>query len=90
VTPTELRNASSPDGLPPLLAALWHDQRGDWERAHEITQGVSGAAGARVHAYLHRKEGDHGNASYWYARAGTTMPACSLDEEWDLLVEELS
>jgi hypothetical protein len=37
-----------------------------------------------VHAYLHRKEGDLGNAGYWYARAGRTMPARSvtLEREW--------
>jgi len=26
-----------------------------------------------VHAYLHRKEGDQGNAAYWYARAGKAV-----------------
>jgi hypothetical protein len=27
-----------------------------------------------VHAYFHRKQGDQGNAVYWYGRAG--MPIC--------------
>ena len=53
-----------------VLLALWWDARGDWKRAHEIAQDVSDADGAWVHAYLHRKEGDLGNAAYWYRRAG--------------------
>ena len=27
---------AQPPTLPPLLAAMWHDARGDWTRAHEI------------------------------------------------------
>ncbi len=50
--------AASAPPLPPLLRALWHDAKGDWDEAHRIAQDVSGADGARVHAYLHRKEGD--------------------------------
>ena len=60
-----------PAGAGALLQALWHDAKGDWKRAHEITQAVKGKAGARVHAYLHRKEGDLGNAGYWHERAGS-------------------
>ena len=52
------------------LLALWWDDKGDWEKAHEIAQDVAGADGAWVHAYLHRKEGDVGNAAYWYRVAG--------------------
>ena len=46
-------------------------------------------AGAWVHAYLHRKEGDLANADYWYRRAG--QPACDgpLDDEWAAIVETL-
>jgi hypothetical protein len=42
-----------------------------------------------VHAYLHRKEGDLGNASYWYSRAGQQRPPISLEEEWEQLAGEL-
>jgi hypothetical protein len=52
------------------LLALWWDAKGDWEKAHGIAQDVARADGAWVHAYLHRKEGDLGNAGYWYQRAG--------------------
>src|SRR5947207_3353376 len=51
------------------LLALWWDARGDWEKAHQVAQDVAGRDGAWVHAYLHRKEGDLGNAGYWYRQA---------------------
>ena len=72
-------------GMPPLLLALWHDAHGQWHDAHAITQGLDGADAAWLHAYLHRKEGDAGNAAYWYQRAGRDMPECSLDAEWRAL-----
>jgi len=36
-----------------------------------------------VHAYLHRKEGDLGNAGYWYRRANQPIAADELGVEWD-------
>ncbi len=78
-----------PAGLSKLVQALWHDARGDWKRAHEIVQSVKGRASARVHAYLHRKEGDLDNANYWHDRAGTRMPKVPLENEWEALVTEL-
>jgi len=38
---------------------------------------------------LHRKEGDHSNASYWYGRAGKRDVHVSLDEEWEEIAEAL-
>ena len=38
--------AASAPPLPPLLRALWHDAKGDWDEAHRIAQDVSGADGA--------------------------------------------
>ena len=29
-----------PVDLPPILAALWHDGKGDWHKAHELAQDV--------------------------------------------------
>lgn len=71
-----------PPGLPLALAGLWWDAKGDWTRAHESAQQDEGIDGSWVHAYLHRKEGDQGNAAYWYSRTG--KPVCSepLDAEW--------
>jgi hypothetical protein len=56
-----------PAGLTPALAGLWWDAKGDWTRAHESAQQDEGKDGSWVHAYLHRKEGDQGNAPYWYS-----------------------
>ena len=84
-----LSAATPPTGADKLLQALWHDARGDWTRAHEIVQSVKGPASARVHAYLHRKEGDLDNANYWHERAGTKMPKIPLEKEWETLVTGL-
>jgi hypothetical protein len=80
-----------PAGLSGALVGLWHDGRGDWEAAHTAAQEDHGKAGAWVHAYLHRKEGDAGNAGYWYARAGRRMPAdgVTLAAEWEAMAREL-
>jgi hypothetical protein len=65
-----LERDEAPAFATPLLQALWHGLRGDWTAAHEIAQAHDDAAGAWVHAWLHRIEGDHANAAYWYRRAG--------------------
>ena len=77
-----LDDAAVPPALPPLLRALWHDAKGDWDEAHRIAQDVSGPDGAWVHAYLHRKEGDLSNARYWYRQAGQTAATDPLESEW--------
>lgn len=71
-----------PDQLTDALKAMWHDAAGDWDRAHDIAQEISGAEGSWIHAYLHRKEGDQSNAAYWYRRAGHPVCKTSLDQEW--------
>ncbi len=78
-----------PEGLAAATAALWHDRKGEWERAHEIVQDLHGADAAWVHAYLHRKEGDLGNARYWYRRAGKGEFTGSLESEWRHIVSAL-
>ncbi|MBC7369380.1 MAG: hypothetical protein H7343_21640 [Undibacterium sp.] len=79
-------------GVSGAVAALWHDARNDWEAAHEAAQADKSKAGSWVHAYLHRKEGDAGNAGYWYARAGRRMPAdgVTLAAEWEAMARELT
>lgn len=84
-----LTRATPPQGVGPLLQALWHEARGDWKRAHEITQDSDGRPAARLHAYLHRKEGDLVNANYWYRRAGAKMYEGTVDSEWEALVRDL-
>lgn len=81
-----IAKSQPPAGLSAALAALWWDAKGDWDKAHERAQERDDAAGMRVHAYLHRKEGDLSNAEYWYRRSGAAPSTLTLDEEWEELV----
>ena len=84
------RQAAPPGGLDLALQALWWDAKGDWDTAHSLADKDHAMRGSWVHAYLHRKEGDRGNAGYWYRRAGKAMPAkTSLDEEWLAIAQAL-
>ena len=78
---SSLAEKSPPKGLNHYLEALWYDAKGDWSKAHSIVDGPTDRLSARVHAYLHRKEGDIWNADYWYRRAGESRPEISLEEE---------
>jgi hypothetical protein len=79
-----------PDGLPPPLAALWWDAKGEWARAHALVDELETRAGMAVHAYLHRKEGAASNANYWYERAGHDFQRAALQDEWLARVEGLT
>lgn len=80
---------SPPDEINDLLLALWYDRKGDWDKAHNIVQDIHSQDASWIHAYLHRKEGDQGNAAYWYARAGRPTPTTSLEEEWEAMAKEM-
>jgi hypothetical protein len=84
-----LGSPAPPPGLPRTILALWHDARGDWDAAHRVAQDIDDRDGAWIHAYLHRKEGDLGNAGYWYRRAGRTPASGSLDDEWTAIATAL-
>ena len=84
-----LSASAPPANLAAPLVALWHDGRGDWDTAHQVAQDIDDRTGAWIHAYLHRKEGDAGNAAYWYRRAARPVPSISLDAEWDEIVTAL-
>lgn len=78
-----------PGGWDAPFLALWWDARGDWEAAHAIAQELPSTWGYRMHAYLHRKEGDSWNAGYWYRMAGIHPCAESLETEFEHLLREL-
>ena len=80
---------SFPDDIPPLLQSLLLVAAGDWDSAHRIAQNEPSSDGSWVHAYLHRVEGDLGNASYWYRSAGKSMPEISSEEEWEYIATAL-
>lgn len=86
---SSLNEQNPPEGLSTQLEALWYDGKGDWKSAHNLADGPSDKLSARVHAYLHRKEGDIWNADYWYRRSGETRPEISLEEEWEMLVDRI-
>ena len=85
------RDPQPPADINVALRALWHDARGDWPVAHGLAQEDDGEQGAWVHAYLHRKEGDLDNASYWYTKARRSRPAddVTLRGEWEQIAREL-
>jgi hypothetical protein len=71
------------------LAALWWAAKGAWDEAHKLVQDEGTADCAWVHAYLHRVEGDLGNAGYWYRQAGKPVAAGSLETEWEGIASAL-
>ena len=80
-----------PQDISPCLKALCFDYNGDWEASHNIAQSKEGTQQYdRLHAYLHRQEGDQWTANYWYRRAGETMPKISWEEEWEELANRLT
>lgn len=59
-----------------------------WDRAHDLAQAHEGdLAHDRLHAFLHRIEGDSSNAAYWYRRSGEPAYEDDLKSECALLIE---
>ncbi len=86
---TPLRETTTPPE-DALLRAIWFGLRGDWAAAHEIVQADDGADAAWIHAWLHRIEGDLGNAGYWYRRAGKPVARESTDAEGEAIARALA
>jgi hypothetical protein len=84
-----LAGDAAPRDLAPALAALWWAGKGDWDRAHKIVMDESGRDAAWVHAYLHRVEGDAGNAAYWYRQARRPVASGAHDAEWTAIAAAL-
>jgi hypothetical protein len=94
MTETAFRQSLS-EAVPPAdtslaLQALWWAGKGDWPRAHGCAQQGEGNPDCdRVHAHLHRQEGDLANARYWYRRAGHPFAETTLQSEWDEIAHAL-
>lgn len=84
-----LSHAVPPRALDAPVAALWWAKKGDWHKAHRLVMDEAGREAAWVHAYLHRVEGDIGNAHYWYGQARHRPADGDLDAEWDAIVTAL-
>jgi hypothetical protein len=88
-----LSGAAPASELAAPLAALWWAAKGpansSWDAAHKLVQDEPTAGAAWVHAYLHRVEGDLGNAGYWYRQAGQPVAAGPLETEWERIASAL-
>jgi hypothetical protein len=84
-----LSGAAPAPSLNAPLAGLWWVAKGDWDKAHKIVQDEPTREAAWVHAYLHRVEGDLGNASYWYRQAGQPVAKDTVEVEWERIASAL-
>lgn len=61
-----------------------------WRAAHELAQAHEGEPEFdRLHALLHRIEGDDANAAYWYRRAGRPVCEGTFRDEARAMLDEL-
>ena len=81
------KESNSSDALSGIHLALWHAMKNNWDRAHNIVQNINTDTASWIHAYLHRLEGDLGNANYWYNRSGKKSSIESLEQELDNIIE---
>jgi hypothetical protein len=84
-----LSKTQPPMGLTPALTGLWWAGRKSWDRAHKLVMDEAGKDCAWVHAYLHRVEGDEGNAGYWYRQAGRPVVQGPWPAEWEAIARAL-
>jgi hypothetical protein len=86
------QDSSPPAGLSAELTVLWLARAGRWDQAHDACQDLPDPAGAWIHAWLHREEGDQGIAAYCDSRARKPVPprGLSLSDEWMEIAKELA
>lgn len=81
-------DADPPEELNEELKSLWLAKKGRWHESHDIAQDISTKMGSWIHALLHSIEGDHGNAAYWYSKAGeSAIETEDIDREWQRIVK---
>jgi hypothetical protein len=70
-----------------MLAGLWLWQ--DYlDESHEICQAIETTSGSWWHAILHRREGDFGNAKYWYMKVGNHPARAAVANNAAVLLRE--
>lgn len=70
------------DAFSCCLAAVWL-LHGYLDEAHVLCQDVPTASGSYWHGVMHRREGDYGNAQYWFRRAGDHVATAQIASDWD-------
>jgi len=65
-----------------LTSGLWL-LAGDLDRSHSISQDLSSAEGSFLHGIMHRREGDFGNAKYWFRRVGDHPVLDQISQQTD-------
>ena len=75
-----------------LLEAVDLALGGDWQGAHLLAQDHEGERLAnRIHAVVHRMEGDLANAGYWYGQCGRrAVEPLATDAELRQIRDELT
>ena len=81
--------AGPPPGLSIPLQGLWYAAKGGWDKAHRTVQDDSSRESAWVHAHLHKQEGDHSNAGYWYAKSPKNTSGLTPEAEWEEIARTL-
>lgn len=56
---------------------------GDIDRSHSISQDLGSTEGSFLHGIMHRREGDFGNAKYWFRRVGSHPLFNQIDQLTD-------
>jgi len=86
----KLTKESKPsDALSDIQLALWHAYKDNWDVAHSIVQDINTETASWIHAYLHRVEGDLGNANYWYNHAEKKSSTESLEAELNNIIKSV-
>jgi hypothetical protein len=64
------------------LAGLWL-LANDLDRSHRISQELKTPEGSFWHGILHRRQGDYGNAKYWFRRVDRHPVFAAIAPDWD-------
>jgi len=69
--------------------AIWYILKNNLDMAHKTVQKLNTKISCQFHAYLHRVEGDLGNADYWYSRAEVEPATASLETELSDIIKSV-